>query len=279
MLKPFRTVYYFKKKITNIIHNFFSYNYFKTLYFNYRVFPFEIARKLPIQIGWNVDLFNINYGNISFHSNIKIHKYMVKIGITPYPMWSNKRRYTMLRFSKNSKLILGSNIRIHTGSSIITSYSSILSIGSDIIMNQDSFIYAAKSVTIGNHCRIGWGSQIYDSNFHFIYNLYNQTIASPFNKVTIGNNVWIGNKSTISKGAYIPSFTIVASNSLFNKDFSHLNNKGNFFAGIPCKLINNVSLLRIFNEKTEKELFKTFLKEDLKYIKYDQDPTNLFFNT
>lgn len=38
--------------------------------------------------------------------------------------------------------------------------------------------------------------------------------------IVIHDNVWIGNRFTIAKGTILPSYSIVVSNSMTNKDFS-----------------------------------------------------------
>lgn len=264
-------------KIKVNIYYICSFNYLKTLYYNYKIFPFDIAKKMPLQIGWNVDMKNACKGSILLEAGVEPYKHMIKIGITPYPMWSNKGKHTMIRLSPSSKIVFGKKILLETGSSLIASYSGIIHLGSDFRMNQDAFIYASKLVEIGEHCRIGWGTQIYDTNFHFTYDMTHFSISSPMKKVIIGNNVWIGNRSTVNKGAFIPSFSIVASNSLFNKDFSHIQSKGNLFAGQPCKLLKTDYLCRIVNSAIEQKLFNHFLKEESDIL-YKEDPAALFDN-
>lgn len=54
--------------------------------------------------------------------------------------------------------------------------------------------------------------------------------------ISIGNFSWIGNRTTIGPGSILPDYTIVASNSLVNKDFSILNPYSTI-GGIPAKFI------------------------------------------
>ena len=41
-----------------------SYDFFKTIYLNFKVLPFHVARKLPIQIGHHVDIKGMHRGCI-----------------------------------------------------------------------------------------------------------------------------------------------------------------------------------------------------------------------
>jgi acetyltransferase-like isoleucine patch superfamily enzyme len=74
--------------------------------------------------------------------------------------------------------------------------------------------------------------------------------------IEIGHNCWICYSSSISGGAKIPDFTIVASHSLVGKDFSDLNN-GSLIGGIPAKLIAN-NIYRIWNKKMTNNIYKFF---------------------
>lgn len=192
-------------------------NIFKTVYLNYKVFPWNVAKKLPIFVGWAVDIHEVYRGSIEFQNGIKIRRGIVSLGVCRYPMISNRGLVTLLRISPKGKLVLGDDVKIYTGCSIIVTYKGVLSIGSDFVLNQNSRLYCASSVTIGTHCRIGWETQIYDSNFHFMYDSAKHRICNSLCKVCLGHNVWVGNRCTIAKGALLPDYAIIGSNSLVSK--------------------------------------------------------------
>ena len=221
-------------KIKRIIDIFSTINIVKTVYLNFKVFPVNIAKKLPIYAGKRVDINEIHKGSIEFQEGVEIKKGMVSLGICQHPMISNKWLATLLRITRQGKLIIGGNIKIYSGCSIIVTYQGKLSIGSDFLMNQKGRIYCANSVTIGDHCRIGWETQIYDSNFHFMYDSIKHRIGNALGQVCLGNNVWIGNRCTISKGSLLPNYTIVGSNSLVSKKLE--NEFGGVF-GSECQSV------------------------------------------
>lgn len=76
----------------------------------------------------------------------------------------------------------------------------------------------------------------------------------------IGQHVWIANGCTISTGAIIPPYSIIAASSLVNKDFSNISTKGNFFAGIPANL-KRTGTFRVYGS-LEGELHKHFSEID-----------------
>lgn len=204
-------------RIRHIFNIFSTINIFKTVYLNYKVFPWNIAKKLPVFVGWNVDIHKVYRGSIEFQEGIQIRRGIVSLGVCRFPMISNKGLVTLLRISPKGKLVLGDDVKIYTGCSIIVTYKGVLSIGNDFLMNQKARLYCANSVAIGNHCRIGWETQVYDSNFHFMYDSVKHRIGNALGEVCFGHNVWVGNRCTIAKGASLPNYTIIGSNSLVSK--------------------------------------------------------------
>lgn len=204
-------------KIRRILKLLSTINIFKTVYLNYKVFPWNVAKKLPIYVGWAVDIHEVYRGSIKFQDGIKIRRGIVSLGVCRYPMISNRGLVTLLRISPKGKLVLGDDVKIYTGCSIIVTYKGVLSIGSDFVLNQNSRLYCASSVTIGAHCRIGWETQIYDSNFHFMYDSIKHRICNSLCEVCLGHNVWVGNRCTIAKGSLLPNYAIIGSNSLVSK--------------------------------------------------------------
>jgi Acetyltransferase (isoleucine patch superfamily) len=112
------------------------------------------------------------------------------------------------------------------------------------------------SITIGDRVAITWDCQIMDTSFHYIEDVEFHSINPLTKKIVIGSYVWVGNRTTISKGSIIPDQSIVASNSLVNKDFSR---EGQFcmFAGMPAKVVKR-NVKRIWNEQEESILDKQF---------------------
>lgn len=247
------------KRIANLLT---SIDVIKTIYLNFKVFPIHIARLFPIYIGRNVDIHEVHRGSIAFKDGIAIKKGMVCIGICRTPMVSNHELYTILRISPNAKLILGDSVKIYSGCSIIVTYNGIAHIGNDFLMNQKSRLYCASSLNIGDHCRVGWETQIYDSNFHFTYDSTNHCIGNAMGNVSIGNNVWIGNRCTISKGSMLPDYAIIGSNSLVSKKLSN-NFGGGIWVGMPVSL-KKEGFYRILDNQVQSNLFSYFANEGAK---------------
>lgn len=255
-------------RICRLAHLVKRVNLFATAYWNFRLFPYKIAKTLPILIGYNVDLINLKKGSISIRSN-SIYRGMVKIGITDFPIFPAKKVHTMLRLQGGSKIVLGENITINKGCSIVASYGSTMEMGNDVWINMNSLIYCTNSVKIGNHVRVGWCSQIYDTSVHFMVERETGNVSTTQNEILISDNVWIANHATIAPGTKIPPFTTVASCSLVNKNFMHETAVGGLLAGMPAKF-KDIGKIRIWNEQIEGQLKHIFISEHRTTVNVDE---------
>jgi len=172
-------------------------------------------------------------------------------------MFALNGSHTLIRLSDKSKLTLNGETRLYPGSSLILVGNGRLTLGNNFRMNQQSLIFCGYSVTFGNNCSIGWQCQIYDSNMHFVYNRNNNTIGNCYGKIEIGDNVWICNRATVSKGAVLPPYSILSTGAYCNKDWSYIETQGNLFVGSPCRFLKD-GFFRIFNQKTQDDLYAFF---------------------
>lgn len=92
-------------------------------------------------------------------------------------------------------------------------------------------------IEIGNNVHITLGCTILQHGYDWsvLKQVYGEVLGSS-GKVTIGNNVFIGMKSTILKGVKIGDNVIIGANSLVNRDL-----KGNgVYGGNPAKYITSI---------------------------------------
>lgn len=229
-------------------------NIFSTIYWNYRLLPAAQARRLPLHIGYNVDIINRKRGAVRIEAG-EIRSGMVRIGISDFPIYSARGLHTQIRFAGASEIIFRGSASIQKGCSIVASYGSRIEIGTDFLLNMNSLIYSNRRIRIGNHVRIGWSSQIYDTAAHIILDIATGEIHDPAREVTIGDNVWAANRVTIGPGAVIPPFTTVAACSLVNKDFSAEKTPGGILVGTPARY-RAAGRIRILNRRLEETLKK-----------------------
>ncbi len=112
----------------------------------------------------------------------------------------------------------------------------ILHIGIDSGISDRTKINATHSVTIGNHCSIGWDCDIWDTSWHRVHFLDREPgpISSP---VVIEDHVWIGSHTIIQRGVTIGTNSVIAAGSVVTKDIP----PNSFAGGIPAKVIKEIA--------------------------------------
>jgi len=167
-------------------------------------------------------------------------------------VWKNAR--SLLK--RQGKLVLKGQTRFGSGVYIQVEKDAILEIGNDVLISNNCKIICYKKITIGNHCRIAWETQIIDTMFHFIKEIETGRISSLSQPITLGDNNWIGNRVSVMKGSQTPNYCIIASGSMVNKKLNVPENC--IVAGTPVKLIK-IGVYRVLME--EELLLKKKLRE------------------
>lgn len=88
----------------------------------------------------------------------------------------------------------------------------VIRIGKGTMCNQNVRIAAAREVSIGRNCLIGFDVVIADNDLH------ERPGLGPPRPVRIEDNVWIGFRAAILKGVTIGEGAVVGANSLVTKD-------------------------------------------------------------
>jgi len=134
------------------------------------------------------------------------------------------------RFPKN--ISIKDNVVIKEGSRICCcNEKAEIKIGENTTIGFHNFLFASKSIIIGDDCLIAPFVYIVDSNHQIKRkNKINKqsNITSP---IKIGNDVWIASNVTILKGVTIGDGAVIAANSVVNKDVPPYK----IFGGSPAK--------------------------------------------
>lgn len=227
ILKSLYTSYLNSKKK---IHFFFSVNWIKTLYFNFKMFPYPIARQLPVYFYGKVK-FSCLHGNISIEAPIKrgmigfgqpYEMTTISMGIAEFYLAGDVKFKGYMQFGKDYLLYIAKNAYCEFGN-----MSSMASKGKLICTN---------NVKLGDFARLGSESQIIDTNFHQMINtitLERYPINAP---IEIGNYNFIGNRVSIMSKTRTPNLCTIASNSVCNKDYRDLG-ENVMIGGMPGKLL------------------------------------------
>ena len=235
------------------IKPFFKSRILKTIWFNWKLFPINIAWKLPVYL----------YGRTKFRSlkgTVLINGYispgMIKIGKNDYYIDTSVQQCI---WTIRGTVVFNGPVNFGHGSYVLVSDNATLEFGTKgDYFGSNLKIMCFDHISFGDDVRVTWDCQFYDSSFHYIELLSNNGEIKPLTKpILIGDRVWIGNRTTISKGSVIPSDIFISSNSLVNKDFSQTD-PYSMLAGCPASL-KCTGIKRIYDEKRQKELDKQFL--------------------
>lgn len=196
--------------------NIFLHNWLAIIYFNFKILPFKQAIHLPFDFYGKIRFVNLK-GKISLNVNT-IHPGMIKIGSQGTDMFPLNPVILDIR----GNIIFNGYFYIGCGSTIRVEPTATLLIGNSSRIGANSLIFCEEEISIGNNVEFSWNCQVMDTDRHYIQDIVTKKIYPSKAPIVIRNNVWIGNHVSINKGCIIPDNTIVASNSLCNKDYSSI---------------------------------------------------------
>lgn len=211
-----------------IIKKILNHNWIAIIFFNFKMLPFEQAIHLPFDF-YNSVRFNSLKGHIKINCD-KIYRGMIKIGSRGSDIFP--RLSSVITIDGN--LEIGENTELGNGISLVIKKNANLVLHNRVRIGAFSKIYCSDKIEIFSEVDLSWNCQVFDTNFHQIQNIENGMIYPINSPIKIGTHCWIGNNVTIMKGTVLPDYTIVASNSLCNKDYSKIP-LYSVLAGCPVK--------------------------------------------
>lgn len=214
------------KKYLKLIFYLLKENY-KTIYFNFKYFSFNTAIVFPVILSRNTCLKELK-GKVIIEEPPRYG--MIKIGFGDIGIFDKQKSRTILQIFGTLKF--KSNAQIGHGSKISVGKKGTLIIGKNFKITAETAIASHKEIVFGDNCLLSWDILIIDSDFHAIRDLNGNQLNEP-QRIEIGNNVWIGCRTTILKGTKIPDDSVIGASSLVN---SKLLGENSIFAGIPAKL-------------------------------------------
>ena len=226
-------------------------NTLKTIIFNFRMLPWRQAIRIPILLYENVDC-RLSTGKIIFlHDTRSLHFGDLQIGQSLY--FPAKRGMTTTLIIQGT-LEVGHRVKFKNGSTVHIAPNAVCRLNDKVTFGERANLVCYKKITAGPLVSFSWDCSVFDTNFHYLMGLDN--IVNDRNKeIFIGENCWIGHHSVIAKGTRLNDWTIVASNSLVNKDFSAVTNC--IIGGIPSKVIKD-GIRRVFDAGLEHEIEEYF---------------------
>lgn len=240
-----------------------------TLYLNLRSFPFKQAWRIPVFVyGWP-KLFSLQGSMICVG---KCKTGMIRLNQTNPTMPNNPGASTAI-FNRG-KIIFHGKAVIYTANKISVWSNGMLELGEDVRIMCMCNVTAFSYIKIGNHTRMAHRSQILDANYHYIANFAKHCIPNHKGRIEIGAYCWICHSTTVAQGARIPDKTIVASNSLVNKDMLFIPPMS-IIGGVPAKLITS-GVRRVESIALEhkiRDYFSQYPDEMFYPLSEDEDPS------
>ncbi|CAC9976857.1 MULTISPECIES: acyltransferase [Flavobacterium] len=241
------------RKLRSFYHKlkfYYSVNWTKTLYFNFKKFPFEIAKKLPVFF-YNKVTFTSIRGEIIIEGKIK--KGMIGFG-QPYEI--NTRHKGIAEINITGKMVFKGHAQFGKDYFVFIGENGYCEFGNMAAMASNAKLICIEKIVLGNYVQLGADSQIIDTNFHDMIDTNTGEKRKKTGPVFIGNYNFSGSRISIMKNTKTPDFCTIATNSFCNKDYISWGNNI-LIGGIPAKLIRENISRDWEGEKDELDKFLT----------------------
>lgn len=200
----------------------------KTIVFNFTYFKWEQAIRFPVLVSRNV-IVKKKSGTVILPDKVEFG--LIKIGFGNIGIFDRSRSKSIWEVSGivdfRGKCSIGHGSKISVGST------GKIIFGENFTVTAESVFISFKEIEFGANCLISWDVHFMDTDFHQIYD-QNNTRINPDARIEIGDNVWIGNKCSILKGAAIPDNSIIGSGTLVS---SKLNATNSIYVGNPVRIV------------------------------------------
>ena len=208
-------------------------NYLYSFYFNVKLFGIKKGSHIPILINHKTRVVLDPTSKILIKS--KIHRGMISLGIGgSINIAPNLKSYLIL--GPNSILSFSGNAFIGEGFSIRTNNNSNLELGANFWANRNLEVNATNEIKIGDNVLIGWNVMLQDGAGHRIRYVNSIKGIQRQKKIYLDNNIWLASHVYIMGGSNIKSNSVVALDSLVNKEFP----ENSLIGGVPAHKIKDI---------------------------------------
>ena len=210
-------------------------NWYKTIYFNFKMFPFVEAIKFPVFF-YGRYKFSALIGTIKINGPIKTA--MIGFG-QPYEL--QKQGMGISELNLKGQLVFSGHVQFGKDCFISISKGAYCEMGHMASLGSKSTLICTNKISFGTWTRIGADSKVIDTNYHQMYDAVTNERFPVHGPIKLGNYNYIGSDVSIKQHTVTPDFCTIASYSLCNNDYSTYG-KNILIGGIPAKLLkNNIS--------------------------------------
>lgn len=185
----------------------------KTIFFNLYYLPIGQAIKFPILVNHRTKFVALG-GNVKISQTAKTGK--IKLGFGRVQIADSKYSRFIWNVETNGLVEFGNHIKIGTGSKLHVQ--GHLYIGQGSNFTGETTIICNKEIKFGCKALVSWQTLFMDSDLHIITDERdvqlneNQTIY-------FGDNIWVGARATVLKGAMIGNNCVVSSAAVVTRTF------------------------------------------------------------
>lgn len=197
--------------------NIFQYLTLNTIIFNFHYFPLGVAIKLPVFVSRNTKLSSLNGAVILDNAKTGV----VKIGFGDVGIFDKSRSRTI--WQVNGKVYFHGRAIIGHGSKISVHKDGQVDFGCNFNISAESSIVCSKQISFGDGCLLSWDILIMDTDLHKIYDNNSKEQVNNSKDIIVGDNVWVGCRTTILKGVKIANGCVVAAGSVITKSCTEQN--------------------------------------------------------
>lgn len=206
----------------------------KTVWLNFKLFPLEVAVKLPVWVTFDTKI------SISGGATIKgeVKPFMIRVGFHECKECNPQDR-TLLHV--DGKLVFEGEAHIGRGAKIVVYKYGTLVLGRNFAISSSSTISCRKHIKFGNDIQFSWDCLVMDSDTHSIFDEHGERI-NPNKDIVFDDKVWVGNGCMILKGSHVPSVCVIGARSVVsgNKYSDH-----SIIVGNPAKSVKRIGDFKI----------------------------------
>ena len=189
---------------------------FNTIRLNYHYFGLDGIRHLYFLASRNLKILSCKGSVIA---NCPMSRGMIQIGFNDVTIFDKK--YERSIWKNDGNIYLDGHVTIGHGGRI--SNSGNIYFGKNFILNANSTIACQNEIRFGADNLVSWDCLIMDTDFHKIMPISRDTVLNAPKRISIGNHVWIGCRTTILKGSSVKDNSVIAAGSIITSDFDENN--------------------------------------------------------
>ncbi|WP_243698903.1 acyltransferase [Flavobacterium sandaracinum] len=232
MIKIVQHNYRKARSIYQKLQFYYSVNWTKTLYFNFKKFPLSIAKHLPVFFYGKVKFTAIT-GKIQIIEPIK--RGMIGFG-QPYEM--NTLHKGIAEINILGTLVFKGHVQFGKDYFMYIGEEGYCEFGHMSSLASNAKLICIERIVFGNYARFGSEAQIMDTNFHQMMDTQSGEKFKMTAPISIGNYNYTSSRVTVLQGTKTPDFCTIASNSLCNSDYFSFGSNI-LIGGIPAKFIKD----------------------------------------